>query len=363
MMFKLIYKLPLIILLTFFYLLAFSNTNQTMTESQKLSEWKAWLSKYPVPKGAKRIFPVSYFPTENQENQGIYFYKAYHLAYYLENKAIFVSDWGQHKIFQFDLNGNLIKTIGKKGQAPSEFEYPGELFVGDNGLLLILDEGNHRFQIFSYKGDFITSFKIYKPYFSYYLKKDNLLFANNTTLNNQEPLIEVLDLNGKFIKGIGERAHFPIDTPVNNNVYISQDKKGNLIAVFAYFDIVRKYDMNGKLLYEKLIADNLIRDVSRQNKKNIQFMDGKVSCLNVIRAVYSKNDNHYLLLTYPRLAILEFDSEFSLKNYYYWPDTPVSYYAFDFFIENDNTSTIKFYILQTFDKNRLEIFSSKEGGK
>jgi len=355
-----IHKLPIIALLIFFLITVFSNANQNITKDQILAMWKQWLKEYPVPKMAKQIFLMDYFPKENQVNEGIYFYKAYHLAYYPKDKTIFVADWGQHKIFQFDLNGNLIKTIGKKGQAPLEFEYPGEIFINDNGIILIHDQGNHRFQIISLEGNFIGSVKLYKPYFSYCFKKDNLLLANNSTLNNQEPLIEVLDLNGKFIKGIGARKDFPIQSPLNNNVYISQDKKGNVIAVFAFYDIVRKYDLNGNLLYEKLIPDELIRDVSRKNKKNMQFKDGKASCLNVINALYSKDDNHYLLLTFPRLAILEFDSEFNLKNYYYWPETSPSYYSFDFFVEKYNSSDIRFFILRRAEENRIEIFGLKK---
>jgi DNA-binding beta-propeller fold protein YncE len=64
-----------------------------------------------------------------------------------EDKVI-VSDWGNHRVQIFTLDGKFLKQIGKQGNGPSEFKRPLGVAVDEKGNIAIVDEGNNRLQIF-----------------------------------------------------------------------------------------------------------------------------------------------------------------------------------------------------------------------
>ena len=69
-----------------------------------------------------------------------------------------VSDWGDHSIKMFDLEGKFISKFGKHGNKDGEFNWPRYLSVNKEGLLMVCDENNHRVQVFELSGKFVTKF-------------------------------------------------------------------------------------------------------------------------------------------------------------------------------------------------------------
>ena len=62
---------------------------------------------------------------------------------------------GESLIVKFDRDGNFIKTFGKKGKGPGEFDLPHSLVFDDAGLLYIADRNNARIQVFDADGNYI----------------------------------------------------------------------------------------------------------------------------------------------------------------------------------------------------------------
>ena len=69
-----------------------------------------------------------------------------------------VSDYGDHSIKMFDLEGKFISKFGKQGNKDGEFNQPRCLSVNKEGLLMVCDSKNHRVQVFELSGKFVTKF-------------------------------------------------------------------------------------------------------------------------------------------------------------------------------------------------------------
>jgi sugar lactone lactonase YvrE len=79
------------------------------------------------------------------------------------NGDIFVADGHggetNARIVKFDKDGKFIKTWGKKGSGPGEFDTPHNLLMDERGRLLVADRGNSRIQIFDQEGKFLAEMK------------------------------------------------------------------------------------------------------------------------------------------------------------------------------------------------------------
>ena len=74
-----------------------------------------------------------------------------------EQENIYILDRKAGNLKVFDKNGSLVRTIGKKGQGPGEFNLPGQVFIISEKELWVYDDGNRSFSFFTLDGDFIKS--------------------------------------------------------------------------------------------------------------------------------------------------------------------------------------------------------------
>jgi NHL repeat len=79
------------------------------------------------------------------------------------NGDIFVSDGhvanSNGRIVKFSKDGKFIKTWGKKGSAPGEFDTPHSIAMDSRGRLFVADRSNNRIQIFDQDGKFLDQWK------------------------------------------------------------------------------------------------------------------------------------------------------------------------------------------------------------
>lgn len=74
-----------------------------------------------------------------------------------DGSRIYVVDTGgvetsRHRVYIHDAEGRALGTIGRRGDAPGEFNLPADAAVGPDGSLWVLDAGNFRVQSFSAEG-------------------------------------------------------------------------------------------------------------------------------------------------------------------------------------------------------------------
>ena len=104
------------------------------------------------------------------------------------NGDIFVADGhsgggtatGNARIVKFDKNGKFLKTWGKKGMGPGEFDVIHTLAFDSRGRLFVGDRQNNRIQIFDQNGKFLAEwFQFGRPSGMYIDKNDVLYVADS----------------------------------------------------------------------------------------------------------------------------------------------------------------------------------------
>jgi hypothetical protein len=74
-----------------------------------------------------------------------------------EKGTMYVVDFKASNVKVFDKTGHFIRTIGKKGEGPGEFNMPLGVIVTPNNELMIEDMMNRRLSYFSLDGEFIRN--------------------------------------------------------------------------------------------------------------------------------------------------------------------------------------------------------------
>ncbi|MBI3582645.1 MAG: NHL repeat-containing protein [Nitrospinae bacterium] len=84
-----------------------------------------------------------------------------------KNKNIIIVDEFNHRIQIYDASGNLINSFGKKGNGDGEFYYPKGIAVDSEGFFYVADCWNHRVQKFSHDANKDGSWKFINSFGSY----------------------------------------------------------------------------------------------------------------------------------------------------------------------------------------------------
>ena len=103
------------------------------------------------------------------------------------NGDIFVADGHgadtNARIVKFTKDGQFIKTWGKKGSGPGEFDTPHNLVMDAQGRLLVADRGNSRIQVFDQDGKFIAQWKQFGRPSGIFLDRAGMLYSADSQSN------------------------------------------------------------------------------------------------------------------------------------------------------------------------------------
>ena len=124
------------------------------------------------------------------------------IAFHPLLERLYVVDTNAHLIQVFDLAGQLLHSIGKRGTGEGAFNYPTSLTIDREGLLYVTDSLNFRIQVFNSGGEFLNLF-------------------------------------GKHGDGMGEFSH-----PKG----VALDSEGDIYVTDAIFDAIQVFDKTGTLL-------------------------------------------------------------------------------------------------------------------
>jgi streptogramin lyase len=98
------------------------------------------------------------------------------------NGTIFVSEGHASggRVLKFSKDGKLIKTWGKPGTGPGEFDQPHALAMDSQGRLFVGDRNNNRIQIFDQEGMFVAEWKQFsRPSGIYIDSRDTIYVADS----------------------------------------------------------------------------------------------------------------------------------------------------------------------------------------
>ena len=74
------------------------------------------------------------------------------------DNVIAVSDWGNHQVKKYSLQGEFLAVIGCLGNKEGQFNCPRGLAFNNNKMLYVVDKGNYRVQVFQQDNKFASAF-------------------------------------------------------------------------------------------------------------------------------------------------------------------------------------------------------------
>jgi streptogramin lyase len=107
------------------------------------------------------------------------------------NGDIFVADGhggeSNSRIVKFSKDGKFIKTWGKKGAGPGEFDIPHALAFDSKGRLFVGDRNNNRIEIFDQDGNFIDQWRQFSRPSGIFIDKHDVIYVADSESNSVRP--------------------------------------------------------------------------------------------------------------------------------------------------------------------------------
>ena len=130
------------------------------------------------------------------------------------------------RMLKFTKDGTFIKTWGKRGIGPGDFETPHGIAMDSQGRLFVAARGNNRVQIFDQDGKFLAEWKQFGRPSGIFIRNDMLYIADHQSDPKTNP---------GFTKGIrigsvkdGKVTAFIPDKPDGTQEGVAVDAQGNV---------------------------------------------------------------------------------------------------------------------------------------
>jgi sugar lactone lactonase YvrE len=105
------------------------------------------------------------------------------------NGDIFVADGHGGKtnarIVKFSRDGRFIKSWGKPGSGPGEFDTPHAIAIDSRGRVFVADRGNNRIQIFDQEGKFLDEWRQFSRPSGIFFDRNNTIYVTDSESNTQ----------------------------------------------------------------------------------------------------------------------------------------------------------------------------------
>lgn len=170
------------------------------------------------------------------------------------NGDIFVSDGhapnshNSARIVKFTPDGRFIKSWGRKGPAPGEFDEPHDIFIGGTqNHLYVADRRNRRIQVFDLDGNFIAAWPQFGEPSSVFVGRDDTIYVGAAF---PDPAVKKGQLRGivvgsardgslkAFIPDPADPDKLDVGTTASG---IAADDAGNIYAADVAAHNLRKY--------------------------------------------------------------------------------------------------------------------------
>jgi len=144
---------------------------------------------------------------------------------------------GESLVLKFDRDGNFIKTWGKKGKGPGEFDLPHSLVFDAKGLLYIADRNNARIQVFDADGNYIRESKHPGTPCGLFMAPDQTIWL----AHGHTGQIMTLDLNGNVLGQMAGAGQGKTLGKYGEAHYIAVSPRGEIFVADTLNWRVQKY--------------------------------------------------------------------------------------------------------------------------
>jgi DNA-binding beta-propeller fold protein YncE len=170
------------------------------------------------------------------------------------NGDIFVADGhypNKHdtaRVVKFSKDGHFIKSWGRKGGGPGEFDEPHDIFIGGSqNRVYVADRRNRRIQVADQEGNFIAAWKQFGQPSSVFVGKDDTIYVGASF---PDPAAKKGELRGIVIGNAKDgslKAFIPDPSDLDQVITgtsasgIAADDKGSIFAADVGTHNLRKY--------------------------------------------------------------------------------------------------------------------------
>ena len=166
------------------------------------------------------------------------------------NNVIAVSEWADHVVKKYSLQGDYLSKLGCRGSGDGQFISPRGLCFNSKGLLYVVDNNNYRVQVFRENNLFLFKFgssglnpgQFQDPR---YVAVDSSDQVYVTDYSNDGD-ISVFSEDGLFIKKINCNIPFAISIAPDDYI-ITHDHVNDVLTIFSpTHELIAKFGVCGK---------------------------------------------------------------------------------------------------------------------
>jgi tripartite motif-containing protein 2/3/tripartite motif-containing protein 71 len=154
----------------------------------------------------------------------------------VDDPHIYATDTSEHKLIKMDMNGTILKSTGRKGVNPGEFDFPNGIRLSKEGEIYVCDTRNHRIQVFDKDLNLVRvigRLGVGKGYFSCPGDLDFDENGNIYVADQNNYRIQVLTQQGEHICNMyGLVLNNPVSVAIHKNMVYVTDSHNSQILVF-----------------------------------------------------------------------------------------------------------------------------------
>lgn len=194
---------------------------------------------------AKKVF--KYSPDEKNLltlNNTIVLEQPTGITYLTKRKEIWVVETKAHRISVLNEKGELLRTIGKRGTAAGEFNYPTHIWIDNKGNIYITDAMNFRIQVLNSDGEVISVFGQAGDSTGHFASPKGVAtdsFGNIYVVDALFHVVQVFDIHGKFLCKFGNQGHGNGEFWMPSGIFI--DTQDNIYVADTYNSRVQVFKL------------------------------------------------------------------------------------------------------------------------
>ncbi|MEN8155441.1 MAG: 6-bladed beta-propeller [Bacteroidota bacterium] len=166
------------------------------------------------------------------------------IAYSAVNREIWVVETKAHRISVLDENGEMIRHIGGRGNAPGMFNFPTYIWIDNSGTVYVVDAMNFRIQVLDKEGAFISDFGEIGDASGYFSRPKGVAtdsYGHIYIVDALFHVVQVFDREGNYLYAFGSQGEGPEQFWMPTGIYI--DKRNFIYIADSYNSRVQIFEL------------------------------------------------------------------------------------------------------------------------